>query len=337
MKIKIIGHDGKVFKQPNSTNPWNVFHQHLLDAGHSIIEEKDQHFDVLIANSYSKIQIEFCEKNKIPINNRFLILWEPRQTNPQIYSKQHISKYGTIFSPSQGWIHGEKVIHFNWPQGSISTDKAEYDLWKSRKNKSIMIASNKYSFIEGEQYSLRRSVVSAKSAFQVIDVAGHDWDLKLRILWLKIAKSLWRSKGKNFSINSCTNLIPQLRNYIGSVESKNELSSNFRVALVIENSSDYVSEKLFDALNSQNIVVYVGPELTHFGLSDRMAVRVKPKLNCIVSKLKNVLLMSEREQFKLLTGQQSEYKRIASEWNNRFVLENIAKDIAEKIISKSTT
>ena len=334
MKIKIIGHDGKIFSQPPIKNPWNVFHQQFINAGHSMVESLDQSCDVLISNSYSKDQIKLCEENRISRNNRFLILWEPRQTNPQIHSKRYISKYGTVFTPSRNWVNGENVNDFNWPQGPKTRKSEEFHIWKQRKKKSVMIASNKYSFSKGENYSLRRNVVSDKSANQIIDVAGYHWDLSLKSLCLKIVKSLWRSRMIHFSIKSCSNLLPRLTNYIGSAEDKIELSVRYRLALVVENSSDYVSEKLFDALFSRNIVVYVGPELSHFRLSEHMALRVPPNLNHILSEVKKVLAMNEAEQFELLKRQQLEYERVAEEWNNRFVLEKMAKDILEKIQSK---
>jgi hypothetical protein len=336
MKIKIIGHDGKIFSQPTSENPWNVFHQYFIDSGHSIVEGLDQSFDVLISNTFSKNQIEFCERNRVSRSNRFLILWEPRQTNPKIYSKRNISKYGTIFTPSRIWIDGENVRDFNWPQGAISGENEGFPLWRRRKNKFLMIASNKYSFIKGEKYSLRRTVVSNKSANQMIDVAGRDWDLKLKFLCLKIAKSLWRSKAKKFSIKSCVNLFPRLTNYVGSIKSKEHLSTRYRLALVVENSSDYISEKLFDALSCQNLVVYVGPELQLFGLNNQMAIRTQPNLNCILSELRKILEMNDEEQFELLRRQQHEYKKIAGKWNNRLVLGKIAEDIVKKIELKIT-
>jgi hypothetical protein len=334
MKIKIIGHDGKIFTQPNNSNSWSVFHQQFLNSGHSLVEKNNESFDVLISNTYSSKQIKACHKNRVPASNRFLILWEPRQTNPQIYSKRNLSKYGTVFTPSRNWISGEHVNDFNWPQGPKTRKSEEPHSWKQRKNKSIMIASNKYSFSKGENYSLRRDVVSDESANQIIDVAGYDWDLSLKSLCLKIVKSLWRSRLKDFSIESFSNLMPRLTNYIGSAEDKIELSVRYRLALVVENSSDYVSEKLFDALFSRNIVVYVGPEMSHFGLSEHMALRVQPNLNCILSEFKKVLAMNDAEQFELLKRQQLEYERVAEEWNNRFVLEKMAQDILEKIKSK---
>jgi hypothetical protein len=336
MKIKIIGHDGKIFSQPSIKNPWNVFHQQFINAGHSMVESLDQSCDVLISNSHSKDQIKLCEKNRVLRNNRFLILWEPRQTNPQIHSKRNISKYGTVFTPSRNWVSGEQVNDFNWPQGSKAAKNEEFYVWKQRKNKSIIIASNKYSFVKGEQYSLRRAVTSDKSAGKLIDVAGHDWDLKIKSLCSKIVKSLWRSRLKDFSIESFSNLLPKLTNYIGSIESKDQISIRYRIALVVENSSDYVSEKLFDALSCENIVVYVGPELKHFGLNDQMVIRVAPNINSIFSELKNILHLNEEEQFKILERQQQEYKKIVGEWDNRAVLEKMAKDILEKIPSKPT-
>jgi hypothetical protein len=169
---------------------------------------------------------------------------------------------------------------------------------------------------------------------KLIDVAGHDWDLKIKSLCFKIVKSLWRSQLKDFSTESFSNLLPKLTNYLGSIESKDQISIRYRIALVVENSLDYVSEKLFEALSCKNIVVYVGPELQHFGLNDQMVIRVAPNINSIFSELKNILHLNEEEQFKILERQQLEYTKIVGEWDNRAVLEKMAKGILEKIQSK---
>jgi hypothetical protein len=46
--------------------------------------------------------------------------------------------------------------------------------------------------------------------------------------------------------------------------------------------------------------------------------------------------LNEEEQFKILERQQQEYKKIVGEWDNRAVLEKMAKDILKKIPSKPT-
>jgi hypothetical protein len=47
---------------------------------------------------------------------------------------------------------------------------------------------------------------------------------------------------------------------------------DFKVAVVIENSQEYMSEKLFDAFVGGCIPVYVGPDLEVFGIPSSLYV-----------------------------------------------------------------
>ena len=49
--------------------------------------------------------------------------------------------------------------------------------------------------------------------------------------------------------------------------------SEYRVAIVIENSQEYMSEKFFDALFSGCIPVYVGPNLEAFGIPSNLYIQ----------------------------------------------------------------
>jgi hypothetical protein len=335
MIIKIIGHDRKIFSEPLPDNPWSLFFKTLSAKGHTINTcLNDQKFDVLVMNSYlHENRVGMTKVNKKNIK-KFLILWEPKQVNPKLYKKSHIAKYDYIYSPSKLWINAANVHLFKWPQGGFDTKLEIESNWNERKNKVILISGNKFSVIQGELYSLRRKVIEICSQENILDLGGIGWTQNKLRNTFSVIKSLIKSEFKNLSLGGLSNPNPSLFNYLGPISDKQSMQTRYKISLVIENSSDYVSEKLFDALSCQNIVVYVGPELQHFGLNDQMVIRVAPKINSIFSELKNILHLNEEEQFKILERQQLEYKKIVGDWNNRAVLEKLAKDILEKIPSK---
>ena len=61
--------------------------------------------------------------------------------------------------------------------------------------------------------------------------------------------------------------------------------SVYKYSIVIENSSDYVSEKLFDSLLSGCIPVYVGPDLSLYDLPENLYIQAEPNFVDIKSKM----------------------------------------------------
>jgi hypothetical protein len=125
---------------------------------------------------------------------------------------------------------------------------------------------------------------------------------------------------------------PNLINYLGPISDKQYTQSKYRISLVIENSSDYISEKLFDALDSQNIVVYVGAEISKFGLNKNMVIQIDENAELVRDALVKLLAVDPKDQYKLLSLQQNEYRKIASDWNNKNVLRKLADSINTLLI-----
>jgi hypothetical protein len=65
---------------------------------------------------------------------------------------------------------------------------------------------------------------------------------------------------------------------LGLAGDKLEVYANYKVALVIENSPEYMSEKLLDALFAGCIPVYVGPPVEKFGLPKDLVVESAPNV-----------------------------------------------------------
>ena len=76
-------------------------------------------------------------------------------------------------------------------------------------------------------------------------------------------------------------------NYLGEVEDKKEVLSKYKYSIVIENSSDYLSEKLFDVMFSGCIPIYVGPNLANYEIPDYLYIQAKPEISDIKEKILN--------------------------------------------------
>ena len=148
------------------------------------------------------------------------------------------------------------------PQGGHSRDD----------KRAVMIQSAKHSFVAGQLYGLRASFAHTN---RKLDVFGHDWQEPYTRRTLRVVVELLRAVTSKMPIDlsALRTSFLKPRNYLGPVENKFTTMSKYRVAIVIENSQEYMSEKFFDALFSGCIPVYVGPNLTAFGIPANLYIQ----------------------------------------------------------------
>ena len=77
-------------------------------------------------------------------------------------------------------------------------------------------------------------------------------------------------------------------NWLGPVEDKLTAFSRAQWTVIIENSPDYVSEKLIDAVVARAAPIYVGPKLETFGFPANIAIACAPTSNSVVDALMSV-------------------------------------------------
>lgn len=156
-----------------------------------------------------------------------------------------------------------------WPQTWHEPPKSG----TSRDNKrAVMIQSAKQSFVAGQLYGLRASFAHTNNN---LDVFGHDWQEPLTRRTLRVAVELIRAFTSKMPVDlsALRTSFLKPKNYLGPVENKFTTMSEYRVAIVIENSQEYMSEKFFDALFSGCIPVYVGPKLEAFGIPSNLYIQ----------------------------------------------------------------
>jgi hypothetical protein len=136
-----------------------------------------------------------------------------------------------------------------------------------------------------------------------------------------------KSNPKFISLQSLRNINPTLDNYHGSVNYKPQSIGKYRISLIIENSPNYLSEKLFDALVSQSIAIYVGIDLSKIGLNNEMAIQVNHSSDSIAEEISRIIQLSNKEQHDIYIKQQNEFRKVLGQWNNEFVFSIMAKEI----------
>jgi hypothetical protein len=140
-----------------------------------------------------------------------------------------------------------------------------------------------------------------------------------------VLSSLVKVNYKNYSFKSIKVFARKYDNYQGITNNKKSTLSDYKFAIVIENSKNYISEKLFESLDCQCIVLYVGANLNK-KLHNDIAIQSNADLFSISEKLVRMSNLSNREQLLLMKKQHKHYLKINKEWENFRILKKLARD-----------
>ena len=329
MKVRIFGHSGEPEFPYGETGPWLEFKNTILDLNFELVEGNlNLAAEAVIAHSHNKQIENYMKKHNIPIKFRALVIWEPFVVDSQLYDRSVLELYGAIFAPSKKWAKQTRATYFHWPQNSIELGHLSFDT-KSRKKRAILVQGNKFSARKGEMYSLRREIL-IKDKDRVIDLYGTDWNRGLIFDLSHWVNSLRNTPFKHLKFESLRYLGRKYASYKGSVVDKEAALRNYKFTIVIENSGDFVSEKLFDAVRAGCLVIYVGPNLNDYGINAEYFVTVEPDAQLIYEALRELMLLSEIELNDKIKKQINELIRVNPEWKNSLVLKNLATQILKK-------
>ena len=290
----------------------------LENAGFRICETVNQ--------AEAIVFIEFDDKvaSQAPANfPMILIRNEPEIVWPKNFKSKQLKKVRHFIDVGRMNKFDEKFVP--WPQNWDQVDSQILPADK-RVERVAVINGNRLSFIKGEQYSLRRECIYKISD---LDLFGDSWDINLaRKIYLLIAElyiSLKNTYLPNFP--SAKFWFRKPKNYLGSPESKFQTLNKYKYSLVIENSLDYMSEKLFDVLLARTIPIYVGPNIELFDIPKNLVVQVEPNLNAIKEGIDVAKRMDYTAWSMELNTWLSQEKNI-QKWSAKNVYENISNQIA---------
>ncbi len=278
MKI-LLRFFGKNYDEPTSIR-WMSFAAALEQQGHTLltIEQRD-HAELGIWVDFDSSVREDREL----WNRRILVQIEPKSVHPVQYSSRVQRCFCYVFCEDDTRPPGK----IYWQSGQLSISDLEIlknpPAPKTRPYKVGLINSNKNSAVKGSLYPLRRRVIQKLSVEgQGFVYAGVGWDsgvlhnlkqdLKECAIFVRSGLPL-----SDFSIKPRWKRMP-MSSCLGEQSSAREFLSSLEIAIVIENESNYFSEKLTDALFARCHVVYVGPNFQG------------------ISKLRNVTIASPCEK-----------------------------------------
>lgn len=313
------------FKVPNE-GPWLSFFEKFADLGHSIISLQENPDVIVFMNNHPRL-LKKIKREKLGVK-KVLVLWEPKIVRSSNFGK-YIHEFDYVFSPSPLWISGKEISYFSWPQGPRVSGNFSLVDWKLREDRVLVFQSNKFSFARGELYSLRREVL--QKCDDSLILYGKDWNNRRQTV-IELVKSFLRQMrwGKLTDFSFPKKVFISSHNYGGYVNDKMELLGKTKYSLVIENSANYVSEKLFEAAVMGNVSIYVGPPLELFGIP-KIAIQAQPNVESICRAIRTIRendleVRQVRENLEVFLNSKQYL-----EMRNDRVLANLATSIIEKV------
>jgi hypothetical protein len=292
----------------------------LEETGYVISEDID--VDVLININHNWRSVsELEDSKKVRRTLKILIRLEPSSVYPSQYTNEVESLYDLILTPGSVGDPSQKDF-LRWPYNynldpSSPSDftpnpidifwenrkvgKYNFANWGQRSIECSLIAANKVSPNGSGNYGLRRSF-----AFEDLDgclsVYGQLWDvsffsrLRYRLAVLKFAI---QSKSDYKIRHIFSDFSKKFKNARGQIQDKHEVIAQSKYSLVIENTNNYISEKLFDALVGGSIPIYFGPSLVNTGVPEDLVIRCNPSGANLVEIVRNT---NENEAKRILAG-----------------------------------
>jgi hypothetical protein len=248
---------------------------------------------------------------------KVLIRQEPKIVLPQTYLEKNTINYDYIIDIGKPKSRDLNVL--NWPQDLTSYLKNP----KTKNDRVVIVNSNLLSLVKGENYSLRRQ---ALNGIKNLDLYGYQWNnsfqRKLKTFFIEFKK--YAFKVNILSLKGIKNYFRYFSNYLGEVEDKRAVLSMYKFCLVIENSSDYLSEKIFDALLSGCIPIYIGPDLNMYEIPSTLYLQTQPNIGDIRSKIneaKKINYEEWRESLDIWLADPKTYEN----WSKDLFLSKIIK------------
>ena len=270
---------------------------------------------------------------KLPKNEgrapAILVRQEPSVVRPQNYRTDYLKHMSMVIDVGRSPFASQSRI--NWPQRWTLEHLVSPKIASSERiDRFAIVNANKMSFAIGELYTLRR-IAAQKSSD--IDVWGFDWDMPWFRRVTKAFEELLIPLKHGFGIKlaATKGWFKAPLSFKGTSKDKLSTLASYKYALVIENSIEYMSEKLFDSLFAGTLPIYVGPNPADFGIPEFVAIHAKPDINSIMKAIEQARTIElESWRSSVLSWLKSE--GVEQAWSGPFVVQQIIDRIDEALL-----
>jgi hypothetical protein len=185
-------------------------------------------------------------------------------------------------------------------------------------------------------YTFRRQIIKEFRKKKIpLEVAGKDWDKSLfrnivnfyRILFfninsIEIKKIIWFPRSL-FGIKKGKSI---------EIKSKQKFLASIKFCIIVENSLDYVSEKIFDCFRAGVVPIYVGPSLIDFGIPPNTVIVAPNDIDKFFSIVNSI---DDFPINDILKRGEMFLKSKSSVWTETISLKNIANKIIDIIENRN--
>jgi hypothetical protein len=253
------------------------------------------------------------------------VIAEPKIVRPDLYRTKVLHKYldwVTISKQRANTLGVSKFLELPIkPPVTLQSEPV-------RDRRACLVAGHKFSASKLSNYGFRRRVLQSNLG-NSIDLYGPDW---FDPIWLELQRRFYSARmqskyPKEFSLSELIGEFGKpYRNYRGIMDAEFKGMSKYDLSLVIENQSDYISEKIWISMARGAVPIYVGPPLSEVNQELANCVfQVKPTIEAIRNVLDGVSTV-EIEQ-KRLAG----WKFLGSDWITSRNTINTAKNFIQYI------
>jgi hypothetical protein len=350
LKVFIVG-SAKVDYSKDILGDFNNQLLSLFEKYHLIISNLAE-CDLFISINHSNQAYREFQKSGKKKNQAILIRSEPDVVFPAQYTERIINKYGLVITLGNKEKDDGSFYYIQNPYSYLPNPNSqmargldvkdilesiqfnelfEFDNWQKREIILSLIASNKVSCVRNSNYGLRRDLAVAFPK-DFLNIYGELWNSnirnKLQHRVAVVVHGIFNLTVPNL-ISIYGSFFRKYKNYVSPLGDKHVIVRQSKFSLVIENSNDYISEKIFDALINGSIPIYIGPELEEKGIPGKdIAIAYEGSPKMLEYKIRN---LSNNEVKKYLDSIKKflNSKDFIDNWIDHIVYRKIADKIQE--------
>jgi hypothetical protein len=259
-----------------------------------------------------------------------LVRLEPDVIRPQNYRTDYLKHMSMVIDVGRSPFASKSRI--NWPQRWTLEHLVSPKIASSERiDRFAVINANKMSFAKGELYTLRR-IAAQKSSD--IDVWGFDWDMPWFRRATKVLEELLIPLKHGFGIKpaAINGWFRSPLSFKGTSKEKLSTLATYKYALVIENSIEYMSEKLFDSLFAGTFPIYVGPNPVDFGMPEFVAIHARPDIDSIMKAIEQARRV-DLDVWRASVLDWLKSDSVEQAWSWPFVVQQIIDRIDETLLA----
>ncbi len=279
----------------------------------------------ILTSSPEKAQIIFHTNEDsltAPYKRNFLLLIEPRCVEPKLYAKECLSKFELVVP--WGPYRAQKMDLPVWLDLPVEVPSNLEESLRLGTKPSVMVNASKYSSVSESQYSLRRRTLILDANKQgSITLYGDHWNEPLHSEARRRVAACRKNSLKQIDWEEAfSEFGKRYKQHDGKINPNFDGVTQFRTAIVIENESDFLSEKVWHFLFRGVVPIYVGPDLRYDDELKQCLLQSESSPEIIMDLVLNTMdseLITMRKRFSEFTKLKSFQRYLPKDCAEQFV------------------